>query len=217
MIDLIDIVKRYPVRGGSRIVLDHINFKVERGEKVGILGRNGAGKSTLIRLISEAEQPTHGKILRDMSISWPLAYGGAFQGSLTGVDNLHFICRIYGLDPNKLLPFVENFAELGRYMREPIKKYSNGMRARLAFAISMAVEFDCFLIDEVVSVGDQRFHDKCHRELFQERADRAMIIVSHDANFIREHCSRASVLHEGKLTNFENLDQAFDFYQSSMI
>lgn len=216
MIELINIVKQYPVRGGSRIVLDHIDFKVEQGEKVGILGRNGAGKSTLIRLISEAEQPTSGKILRDMSISWPLAYGGAFQGSLTGVDNLQFICRIYGLDSKDLLPFVEEFAELGRYLREPIKKYSNGMRARLAFAISMAVEFDCFLIDEVVSVGDQRFHEKCHQELFVKRADRAMILVSHDAHFIRQHCTRASVLNNGKLVNFDSVNEAFDYYQSTM-
>lgn len=216
MIELINIVKKYPVRGGSRIILDEINFKVEQGEKVGILGRNGAGKSTLIRLISEAEQPTAGKILRNMSISWPLAYGGAFQGSLTGVDNFHFICRIYGLNSHELLPFVEQFAELGRYLREPIKKYSNGMRARLAFAISMAVEFDCFLIDEVVSVGDQRFHEKCHHELFQKRADRAMILVSHDVQFIRQHCTRASVLHRGQLTNFDNLDSAFEFYDASI-
>lgn len=215
MIELINVVKEYPVREGNRVVLDNINFRVEYGEKIGILGRNGAGKSTLIRLISEAEQPTRGKIIRDMSISWPLAYGGAFQGSLTGVDNLYFICRIYGIDPIKTLSFVEDFAELGRYIREPVRKYSSGMRARLAFAISMAVEFDCFLIDEIVSVGDQRFHEKCHTELFLKRGDRGMIIVSHDVNFVREHCNKASVLDQGKLINFENLDDAFAYYENS--
>lgn len=215
MIELINVVKEYPVREGNRVVLDNINFRVEYGEKIGILGRNGAGKSTLIRLISEAEQPTRGKIIRDMSISWPLAYGGAFQGSLTGVDNLYFICRIYGIDPIKTLSFVEDFAELGRYIREPVRKYSSGMRARLAFAISMAVEFDCFLIDEIVSVGDQRFHEKCHTELFLKRGDRGMIIVSHDVNFVREHCNKASVLDQGKLINFDNLDDAFAYYENS--
>ena len=216
MIELINITKKYPIQGGSRTVLDKINFKINSGEKVGILGRNGAGKSTLIRLISEAEAPTHGHIQRDMSISWPIAFGGAFQGSLTGLDNLYFICRTYGIEPKSIIPFVEDFAELGRYLREPIKKYSSGMRARLAFAISMAVEFDCFLIDEVVAVGDQRFHEKCHYELFVKRADRAMILVSHDANFIRAHCSRASVLHEGNLINFDNLDAAFVFYDNTI-
>lgn len=216
MIELINVTKKYPIQGGSRTILDKINFKINSGEKIGILGRNGAGKSTLIRLISEAEAPTHGHIQRDMSISWPIAFGGAFQGSLTGLDNLYFICRIYGIDPKSIIPFVEEFAGLGRYLKEPIKKYSSGMRARLAFAISMAVEFDCFLIDEVVAVGDQRFHEKCHYELFEKRADRAMILVSHDANFIRAHCSKASVLDEGKLTNFDDLNEAFAFYANKI-
>jgi capsular polysaccharide transport system ATP-binding protein len=214
MIKLINVFKQYSVRSGSRIVLNNINFSIDYGEKVGILGKNGAGKSTLIRLISEAEQPTNGQIIRDMSVSWPIAFGGAFQGSLTGIDNLYFICRIYGIDAKKILPFIEEFTELGKYLREPIKKYSSGMRARLAFAISMAVEFDCFLIDEVVAVGDHSFHQKCHNELFEKRKDRAMIIVSHDIHYIKEHCTRASVLKEGKLINFDNVDSAFEFYYS---
>ena len=216
MSSLVDVTKTYPIKDGERIVLDHINFTVNSGEKVGILGRNGAGKSTLIRLISEAEAPNQGQIIRDMSISWPIAFGGGFQGSLTGIDNVYFICRIYGIKPKIILPFIEEFTELGKYLREPIKKYSSGMRARLAFAISMAVEFDCFLIDEVVAVGDQRFHEKCHNELFVKRADRAMIIVSHDISYIREHCSRASVLDRGKLVNFDDVNEAFQYYQSTI-
>ena len=216
MIELININKTYPVKGGNREILKDINLTIHHGEKVGILGRNGAGKSTLIRIISEAEYPTNGKIIRDMNVSWPIAFGGAFQGSLTGIDNVYFICRIYGIKAKSVMPFIEEFTELGNYLQEPIKKYSSGMRARLAFAISMAVEFDCFLIDEVVAVGDQRFHEKCHTELFEKRANRAMIIVSHDTHYIREHCSRASVLHEGRLHNFEDLDSAFYFYNSTL-
>ena len=216
MIKLININKTYPVKGGNREILKDINLTIHHGEKVGILGRNGAGKSTLIRIISEAEYPTNGKIIRDMNVSWPIAFGGAFQGSLTGIDNVYFICRIYGIEAKSVMPFIEEFTELGNYLQEPIKKYSSGMRARLAFAISMAVEFDCFLIDEVVAVGDQRFHEKCHTELFEKRANRAMIIVSHDTHYIREHCSRASVLHEGRLHNFEDLDSAFYFYNSTL-
>lgn len=216
MIELININKTYPVKGGNREILKDINLTIHHGEKVGILGRNGAGKSTLIRIISEAEYPTNGKIIRDMNVSWPIAFGGAFQGSLTGIDNVYFICRIYGIEAKSVMPFIEEFTELGNYLQEPIKKYSSGMRARLAFAISMAVEFDCFLIDEVVAVGDQRFHEKCHTELFEKRANRAMIIVSHDTHYIREHCSRASVLHEGRLHNFEDLDSAFYFYNSTL-
>jgi capsular polysaccharide transport system ATP-binding protein len=214
MIALENITKVYETRQGPRTVLESINLRVAKGEKIGILGRNGAGKSTLIRLMSGAELPTSGHIHREMSISWPLAFSGGFQGSLTGLDNLRFICRIYGADIEPVIPFVEEFAELGAYFREPVKKYSSGMRARLAFALSMAVEFDCFLIDEVISVGDVRFHDKCRRELFEKRRDRAMIMVSHDAHNIREHCNRACVLDKGILHQFNDIDTAYEYYST---
>ncbi|MDV3096572.1 MULTISPECIES: ABC transporter ATP-binding protein [Burkholderia cepacia complex] len=215
MIDLKDICKDYHTRQGRRRVLDKVNLRVHAGEKIGILGRNGAGKSTMIRLISGAELPTEGKIRRNMSVSWPLAFGGAFQGSLTGMDNLRFICRVYGADAKAAEPFVQEFSELGYYLREPVKSYSAGMRARLAFAISMAIEFECFLIDEIIAVGDSRFHAKCHHELFERRRDRALIIVSHDAGYIREHCDRAAVLAQGKLHSFDQIDDAYAFYQNS--
>ncbi|WP_295421179.1 ABC transporter ATP-binding protein [Sulfurovum sp.] len=216
MIKLEDIVKKYHTREGSRVVLDHVNLEVKAGEKVGILGRNGAGKSTMIRLMSGAELPTSGHIYRGMSLSWPLAFGGAFQGSLTGIDNLRFISRIYGADYRDKIAFVEEFSELGAYLREPVKKYSSGMRARLAFAISMSIEFDCFLIDEIVAVGDRRFHEKCNRELFEKRRDRAMILVSHDPGYVREHCDHAAVLIAGKLYSFDHIDEAFAFYDESI-
>jgi len=212
MITLSQVSKTYKVHGGRRTILDKLDLKVGRGEKIGILGRNGSGKSTLVRLISGAEFPTSGRISRAMSVSWPLAFAGGFQGSLTGYDNLRFICRVYNASIESALPFVEEFSELGRYLREPLKNYSSGMRARLAFALSMAVEFDCFLIDEVVAVGDQRFHEKCHEELFVKRRDRAMIIVSHQPHFIRAHCDRATVLLRGKLHPFDKVDDAFAFY-----
>ncbi|WP_410211975.1 ABC transporter ATP-binding protein [Aquirhabdus sp.] len=212
MILLEDVVKVYPLRSGEAKVLDNINLRVAPTEKLGILGRNGAGKSTLIRLISGAERPTSGSITRHMSVSWPLAFAGAFQGSLTGVDNLRFICRIYGTTTEDKIPFVQEFSELGRYLYEPVKTYSAGMAARLAFAISMVVEFDCFLIDEITAVGDSRFHAKCHYELFEKRKDRAMILVSHDAGFIREHCDHAAVIIQGKLHSFEQIDDAYHFY-----
>lgn len=212
MIKLQSVNKVYPTRSGPVSILRDVNLTVRPGERVGILGRNGAGKSTLIRLVSGAELPTSGLVRRDMSVSWPLAFGGAFQGSLTGYDNLRFICRIYGVDPQDKIGFVEEFSELGLYLGEPVKAYSSGMRARLAFAISMVIEFDCFLIDEIIAVGDVRFHQKCHTELFERRGDRAMIIVSHSADFIREHCTRAAVLIAGELHHAGSLDEAFDFY-----
>ena len=212
MITVEHLGKVYPTLQGPVTVLNDINFTVAPGEKVAVLGRNGAGKSTLVRLISGAELPTTGQIRREMSVSWPLAFGGAFQGSLTGLDNMRFICRIYGLPWEDRVAYVEEFSELGNYLQEPVRSYSSGMRARLAFAISMVVEFDCFLIDEIIAVGDARFHEKCHIELFEKRADRAMIIVSHDAPYVREHCNKIGVLHEGRLRMFDNIDDGYAYY-----
>jgi capsular polysaccharide transport system ATP-binding protein len=214
MIVLEGVTKIYGTRRGARAVLDGIDLSISRGEKIGILGGNGAGKSTLIRLISGAELPSRGRILRGMSVSWPLAFGGGFQGSLTGRDNLRFICRVYGTDFDAALPFVEEFSELRGYLREPLKNYSFGMRARLAFAISMAVEFDCFLIDEVMAVGDARFHEKCHAELFVKRKDRAMVIVSHLPEQVRAHCDTIYVLDHGRIKRFDDKDEAYDYYAS---
>ncbi|MCP1470671.1 capsular polysaccharide transport system ATP-binding protein [Sphingobium sp. OAS761] len=214
MIELVDISKSYPTRAGRVSIFKDVNFTIGRGEKIGILGRNGAGKSTLVRLIGGVEQPSSGYIRSDMSISWPLAFSGAFQHSLTGMDNLRFICRVYGKDADEAARKVDDFAELGRYMREPIKTYSAGMRARLGFGISLAVDFDCFLIDEIVAVGDARFQRKCYEELFIKRKDRAMIIVSHSDNYIREHCDRASVMAGGALHHFSDMDAAYDYYQN---
>lgn len=215
MIELRNICKIYQTGSGPVTVLDDVSLDIRTGEHIGILGRNGAGKSTLIRLISGAERPSSGAVNRSLSVSWPLAFGGAFQNTLTGLDNYRFICRIYGVDPNERADFIDEFSELGVYLNEPVRTYSAGMRARLAFAISMVVEFDCFLIDEIVAVGDARFHQKCHVELFEKRADRAMIIVSHDANFIRDRCHRAAVLDRGRLINFENVEDAYTYYTES--
>ncbi len=214
MIRVEGVSKSYEVRGGWRTVLHDINLVVERGQKIGVLGLNGAGKTTLIRLLGGVSLPDAGTIERGMSISWPLALDGGFQGSLTGYDNLKFICRIYGSDIDTVLPFVEDFAELGKYLYEPAKSYSSGMRSRLGFAISMAIEFDCYLIDETLAVGDERFRARCHEELIVKRADRSLVLVSHQAETIRELCDKAFVLHEQTLHHFDDVDSAYTFYRS---
>lgn len=216
MIKLENICKYYTVKHGSsrRQVLKNINLRVAQGEKWGILGRNGAGKSTLIRIISGSDLPHSGKVTRDMSVSWPLAFGGAFQGSLTGKDNVRLITRIYNVDFNKTLQLVDDFAELGPYLNEPVKTYSSGMASRLAFAISMSIEFDCFLIDEGMSVGDHRFHQKCNVELFEKRGDRAMIIVAHQTDVIRQHCDHAAVLENGQLVVYDDVNAAIHAYET---
>ena len=208
------VYKQYQTRAGWRPVLKDINFTLKKGEKIGILGRNGAGKSTLIRLISGVEPPTAGEIKRTMSISWPLAFSGAFQGSLTGMDNLRFICRIYDVDMDYVKAFTEDFSELGQYLYEPVKRYSAGMKARLAFALSLAVEFDCYLIDEVIAVGDSRFAAKCKHELFERRKDRSIILVSHSHSAMKSYCDNAMVLEAGHLHQFPTMDEAYQYYNA---
>ena len=217
MISLDNVGMQYPTTRGDVTVFSGVDICVKPGEKWGILGRNGAGKSTLVRVIGGAEKPTFGVVRRSMSVSWPLAFSGGFQGSLTGIDNLRFVCRVYGVTFDEKLDFVADFTELGRYLREPVKTYSSGMRARLAFALSMVIDFDCFLIDEVVAVGDQRFTEKCNHELFEIRKHHAMVLVSHSRAFIEAHCNRAAVMHAGRLCHFDDLQSAFDFYERSYV
>lgn len=206
------LTKSYPMGSGRKQVLKGVNLRVGPGEHIGFLGRNGAGKTTLIKLIGGVEMPTSGKVRRKMSVSWPLGFGGGFQGSLTGYDNARFIARIYGHDYRQLRAFVEDFSELGPQLKMPVKTYSSGMRARLAFALSLAIEFDCYLIDEVIMVGDQNFHRKCHYELFEKRRDRALVFASHSADLIREFCNRAFVLHDGQGTIYSDVNEALEVY-----
>jgi capsular polysaccharide transport system ATP-binding protein len=214
MIRAESLVKEYQTGHTFKRVLDGVNFEVRPGERVAVLGRNGAGKSTLVRIIGGVEYPTSGRIERQMSLSWPLGLSGGFQGSLTGFDNIRFISRIYNKDYHEIRDFVEDFSELGSYLRAPVKTYSSGMRARLAFGLSLAIDFDCYLVDEVIFVGDQRFHRKCKYEIFEKRPDRALLLVSHDAGIITEYCTGAVILHQGRAKTFFDLQLAIDIYNT---
>jgi capsular polysaccharide transport system ATP-binding protein len=207
-----DIRKSYHSAHGRREILKGLNFSVSRGERVALLGRNGAGKTTLIKQIGGVELPDSGKIIRNMTNSWPIGFNGGFQGSLTGYDNARFIARIYGASYTEIRKFVEDFSELGNALANPVKTFSSGMRARLAFALSLAIEFDCYLIDEVILVGDKNFHDKCRHELFEKRADRGMVIASHDMHIVREVCSRAVLINQGEAYSFSDVDEAIEVY-----
>lgn len=209
-----NLSKRYPMGSGYKQVFNDLDLQVSRGQRVGLLGRNGAGKTTLIKLIGGVEMPTSGKIRRQMSVSWPLGFGGGFQGSLTGYDNARFISRIYGHEYADIRAFVEDFTELGVQLTMPVKTYSSGMKARLAFALSLTIEFDCYLIDEVIMVGDADFHRKCHYELFEKRSDRALILASHSPELIREFCGSAMVLHKGSGQMYSDVNQALDVYNN---
>jgi capsular polysaccharide transport system ATP-binding protein len=212
MIRVSGLCKEYQAEGKIHRVLSNVSLTVDRGEKVAVLGRNGAGKSTLMRLIGGVEVPTSGLIEREMSISWPLGLQGGFQPSLTGNDNMRFIARIYNKPFDDIRAYVDDFAELGKYLSEPLKTYSTGMRARFAFALSLAIDFDCYLVDEIIAAGDQRFQRRSHEELFEKRADRSMILASHIGDIVRAYCSRALVLHRGRGKVFDDLNLALDIY-----
>lgn len=216
MIRLTDVSKEYRTGHGINRVLRNINLTINPGERIGILGRNGAGKSTLIRLISGAEPPTSGTLERFMSVSWPLAFSGGFQSGLTGADNVRFICRIYGVDFEPRFKFVKDFSELGGYLYEPVSTYSSGMRARLAFAISMTVDFDCYLIDEVMAVGDSRFRERCRVELFEKRHDKAMLIVSHSHRYLKGTCDRFLLFREGTIEEYDDFNEVYFVYKEML-
>lgn len=214
MIELENITKVYRTRHGLNRVLDNVSLTIQPGDKIGVLGPNGAGKSTLVRIISGAEEPTRGVVRRGMSTSWPLGFVGGFQSTLTGHDNFKFICRVYGQDAKALLPYVEDFSGLGRYLHEPVRTYSSGMRARLAFAISMAIDFDCLIIDEVIAVGDKHFQEKSRTELLEKRRHKTMVIITHEMHFIHENCNLVYVVRDGKLHRFENIEEGIQFHET---
>jgi capsular polysaccharide transport system ATP-binding protein len=209
-LELINVHKHYPTRDGHKIILRGAYGKIARGEKVGILGRNGSGKSTLVRMLGGVEAPTKGRISRSMTLSWPIGMAAGFAGQLSGADNTRFIARLYGRDIEKITNFVADFSELGEYLRMPLMTYSSGMRTRLALAVSLAVDFDCYLVDEALAVGDTRFG-----RAFAEKIERSgLILVSHSPALVRRLCTRAAVLDQGILTFYDDLDEALATYNS---
>lgn len=213
MIDCRDIHMNYRNGSLTKQVLKGVDFTINPRDRIGLLGRNGAGKSTLIRLIGGVEIPTRGKVVRKMTCSWPLGFTGGFQGSLTGYDNARFIARIYDKSYEEMRDFVEEFTELGTNLKMPVKIYSSGMRARLAFALSLAIEFDCYLIDEVIMVGDKNFQDKCKDEFFEKRSDRALLLASHSVDLVQQYCNRAIVLRDGRAQVYDDVDEAVAIYK----
>jgi capsular polysaccharide transport system ATP-binding protein len=212
MITLDKVSKVYRTRSGRRTVLDNVSVTFNSGQNFGVLGANGAGKSTLIRLIAGSEIPDFGVVRRYARVSFPLGFGGTFHGALSGRENVAFVARIYGAGTRGVLHYVEEFSELGEYLHMPVNTYSAGMRARLAFATCLALDFDLYLIDEVTEVGDQRFRQKC-AEAFRERMQRSdIILVTHNIHTLRQYCDRGAILANGELTLFDDIDTALGQY-----
>ncbi|MBB3149755.1 capsular polysaccharide transport system ATP-binding protein [Phyllobacterium trifolii] len=207
------VSKSYPYNGGRKSILNNFSGTFPQGVNTGILGKNGAGKSTLIRLFSGGEPPDSGSISRQGSVSWPLGFSGGFHGSLSARENVLFISRIYRRDPREVFDFVEDFAQLGKYIDMPIQSYSSGMKARLAFGVSMAIDFDYYLIDEVIAVGDSAFKRKCRIMLGDRRKRSTVILISHSNNLLKEFCDVGGVLHNGQLEFFSTVDEAIQTHE----
>jgi capsular polysaccharide transport system ATP-binding protein len=212
MIVLDRVSKTYRTRAGRKTVLDQASAVFPAGHNFGILGPNGAGKSTLIRLIAGSEPPDSGVIRRHARVSFPLGFGGTFHGALSGRENVAFIARVYGAAIRATTEYVEGFSELGEYFEMPVNTYSAGMRARLAFATCLAIDFDVYLIDEVTEIGDQRFRHRC-ADAFRQRMQRSdIILVTHNPHTIRQYCDRGAVLANGRLTLYAEIGAALESY-----
>lgn len=216
MISFINVQKRYPLPGGSyKVVIEKLNMTFPK-RNIGLIGANGAGKSTLLRMISGAELPDIGHIRRHVGVSFPLGFAGSFNGSLSGIENTRFVARIYGKDTEEVIEFVEEFAELGQHFYAPVRTYSSGMRARLSFGVSLAIDFQCYLVDEITAVGDQRFKVKS-KEAFQKKLETAnMVMVSHSPATLKDYCDMGIVLRDGKLIVFDDLDEAIKDHEAYM-
>ena len=212
MIEFRNVSKTYKMNKGKNIVLDNVSFKFSKKQNIGVLGVNGAGKSTLLRLIAGSEYADSGSIIRKGKYSWPLGFAGSFHPTLTGIENLRFACRIYDSDIKYVTEYVKDFSELGKYIDEPIKTYSSGMRSRLAFALSMAIDFEVYLVDEIMGVGDTGFQKKCKDAFEAKRENSSIIMVSHSMNTIRDSSDVAILLTGEKLEIHEDVDQAIELY-----
>jgi capsular polysaccharide transport system ATP-binding protein len=220
MLQLSNLTKWYPTLQGRRYVFRDLNFTFPSGANIGLIGRNGAGKSTLMRLIAGIDAPNAGKVISDARISWPVGLTGGFQGALTARENVQFVCRVHGATGSamrRVLGFVEDFAEIGDYFDLPVKSYSSGMRSRVAFGLSMAFDFDYYLIDEVMAVGDAQFKAKSQAVL-KERLSRAnVILVSHNMADIARYSNRVVLVDGGNTVLYEDVKAGIAAYQKKPV
>ena len=216
MIEFRRVSKHYLTQTSRKVVLDDLTLTLPAGSKVGLLGRNGAGKSTLLGMIAGTVRPDAGSIRREASISWPLGFGGSFHAELTGVQNVRFVARIYGIDTDALVAYVQEFAELGDFFDMPVRAYSSGMKARLTFGMSMGIHFDWYLVDEITAVGDSAFRKKSLSVFKYRLQDAGLLMVSHSVNTIRNYCTSGLVLEKGRAVYFDDVDAAIAAHEANM-
>ncbi|MFQ5438509.1 MAG: ABC transporter ATP-binding protein [Paracoccaceae bacterium] len=215
MIRIENLCKTFILRGQKKVVADNICVTFPSGVSIALLGRNGAGKSSLLSMIAGSLNPDSGTITSTGTISWPVGFSGSFNRDLTGAQNVKFVARVYGVDSDELVAFVEDFAELGKHFFLPVRTYSSGMRSRLSFGISMGIRFDTYLVDEVTAVGDADFKKKS-RLTFNERMTRSgAIFVTHSMPMVRRMCQAGAVLEDGMLTYYDDVEEAIENHNAN--
>ena len=220
MIHFKSMSKYYPTSSGRSYVFKDVNLSIPMDKSIAVLGPNGAGKSTLIRMIGGADAPSKGSIESPLNISWPLGLQGGLQGSMSGRENVRFVARIHGHKNTKLVEDkVEEFAEIGKYYNEPVKTYSNGMRARVAFGLTMAFDFDfdVLLIDELNAVGDMAFRKKSEAILKEKYKKTKLIMVNHNLPQLKTFCESAILLGQQTIQYIESIDEAIEQYKQSHV
>jgi len=217
MFTLDSITKSYLTTSGRRYIFRNLSMVVPPDKNIALIGKNGAGKSTLMRLLSGVDTPDSGVIRTDKSISWPVGQAGGFQGSLSARDNVKFVCRVYGFiddDMREKVRYVQEFADIGSWFEEPVRTYSSGMRSRVAFGLSMAFDFDYYLIDEVMAAGDNSFRKKCE-EVFSERLGNSKIfLTTHNMKEVERLCDIVLLVDNGQLIVYEDIAQGIEAYRS---
>ena len=217
MIKLDNLTKFYPFSNGDKhFVFREFTFTFPDDCSIGLIGRNGAGKSTLMRLLSGADIPNAGKVITDKKISWPVGLAGGFQQSLSARDNVKFVARVYGYKGEALeekVRYIEEFAEIGKYFDEPMNTYSSGMRSRIGFGLSMAFDFDYYLIDEAGAVGDAKFKKKSDAIYKEKLSNSKVIMVSHNMAEIEQWCDKVILVNSGKTIVYDDVKEGIEMYK----
>jgi capsular polysaccharide transport system ATP-binding protein len=217
-IKLVGLEKFHKLHDGKKeYVFKNVYLDIPANKNIGVLGRNGAGKSTLLRIFGGIDFPNGGKIITEKTFSWVLALSGGFQGSLSGYDNAKFVARIYGVkekDLDKKINSIKEFSELNKFFYEPVKTYSSGMKAKLGFAISIFFDFDYYLIDETISVGDANFRKKCEFAINELLLNKNIIMVSHDLNVMKRMCDIILLVDNQTIIKYDNVEEGIKAYQN---
>lgn len=217
MIEAKNITKFYKVQGFKKTVFEDLNLVIPKGGRFALMGPNGAGKSTLLRVLTGVEHPNRGQVIKHSSISWPVGLATGFISQLTAKENVQFVCRLYSYsrsDRREAITYVRDFAEIGKYFDMPMSTYSSGMRSRVAFALSMAFDFDFYVVDEAMSAGDPNFKKKCDDAFNNRIKDKGLIMVSHQVSNIKSYCTEGIYINHGKIEFYKDIDLLIKRYQT---